>query len=90
MEVKIVENTKDISCDVLIVNKFEGELTSNALINKFAPDSFTGKTGEVFAIHTRGELPSTYVMAVGFGDEQKLDNNIIRDSVIKAIKNVLS
>ena len=47
MEVKIVENTKDISCDVLIVNKFEGELTSNALINKFAPDSFTGKPGEV-------------------------------------------
>lgn len=86
MEVKIVESTKDISCDVLIVNKFEGELTSNALINKFAPDSFTGKPGEVFAIHTRGELPSTYVMAVGFGDEQKLDNNIIRDSVIKAIK----
>ena len=52
MEVKIVENTKDISCDVLIVNKFEGELTSNALINKFAPDSFTGKPGEVFAIHS--------------------------------------
>ena len=50
MEVKIVENTKDISCDVLIVNKFEGELTSNALINKFSQDCFYGNSVEVFYI----------------------------------------
>ena len=78
MEIKIVENTRDVECDVLIVNKFEDELTSNPLVNKYAPDTFKGKPGESFVIHTRGELPSTYVLAVGFGTEQNLDNNIIR------------
>ena len=24
MEIRVVENTKDIECDVLVVNKFEG------------------------------------------------------------------
>lgn len=89
MEIKVVENTKEISCDVLIVNKFEGELTSNSLINKFAPDTFKGKPGEIFLLHSQGQYPSTYVLAVGFGDEQKLDNNIIRSSIAKAVKKCL-
>ena len=86
MEIKIVENTRDVECDVLIVNKFEDELTSNPLVNKYAPDTFKGKSGESFVIHTRGELPSTYVLAVGFGTEQNLDNNIIRENIAKAVK----
>ena len=86
MEIKIVENTRDVECDVLIVNKFEDELTSNPLVNKYAPDTFKGKPGESFVIHTRGELPSTYVLAVGFGTEQNLDNNIIRENIAKAVK----
>ncbi len=89
MEIKIVDSTKDVTCDVLIVNKFEGELTSNPLINKFAPDTFKGKAGELFLIHTRNEFPSEYVLAVGFGDEQKLDSNIIRNSIVKAVKKCL-
>lgn len=89
MEIKIVDSTKDVSCDVLIVNKFEGELTSNPLVNKYAPDTFKGKPGELFLIHTRNEFPSTYVLAVGFGDEQKLDNNVIRECVVKAVKKCL-
>ena len=89
MEIKVVESTKDVSCDVLIVNKFEGELTSNPLVNKFAPNTFTGKAGETFLIHTQGQYPSTYVLAVGFGDEQKLDSNIIRLNIAKAVKKSL-
>lgn len=86
MEIKVVNNAKEISCDVLIVNKFEGELTSNSLVNKFAPDTFTGKAGQTFLIHSQGQYPSTYILAVGFGDEQKLDNSVIRSSIIKAVK----
>ncbi len=86
MDIKIVDNTKEVSCDVLIINKFEGELTSNSLVNRFAPDSFTGKAGEIFVIHTQKEYLSTYIMAVGFGEEQKLDNNVIRSSIAKAVK----
>lgn len=89
MDVRIVENTKDVSCDVLIVNKFEGKLTSNPLINKFAPDSFTGKKGEIFYIHTQNEFPSTYILALGLGEEGKLDGNIIKECSAKAIKKCL-
>ncbi|MBQ8458668.1 leucyl aminopeptidase [bacterium] len=86
MEIKLVEDTKEIVCDVLIVNKFEDKQTSNELINKFAPETFKGKKGETFLIHTHGSLPSTYVMAVGFGKEDKTDNNVIREAVVKAVK----
>ncbi|MBQ8668342.1 leucyl aminopeptidase [bacterium] len=86
MEIKVVENTKEIQCDVLIVNKFVDELTSNPLINKFAPDTFKGKAGETFLIHTHGEAPSNYVLAVGFGEEQSVDDNIIREGIAKAVK----
>ena len=86
MEIKIVESTKDISCDVLIVNKYEGEKTSNDLINEFAPETFSGKAGEMFILHTHGKRPSTYILALGFGKEEKLDRNVIRENVAKAIR----
>ncbi len=86
MEIKIVESTKDISCDVLIVNKFVGKSTSDPLVNRYAPESFVGKPGETFYIHTQNEFPSTYVMAVGMGEEGEADNNVIRESVAKAVK----
>lgn len=55
MEIKIVKNTKEVLCDVLVVNKFEGKETSNALVNRFAPESFQGKAGQMFVIHTQKE-----------------------------------
>ncbi len=86
MEFKIVENTKDVECDVLIINKFEGKNTSNPLVNRFAPESFTGKAGQMFVIHTQKEYPSEQIIAVGFGDEAKLNNDIIRENVAKAVR----
>jgi len=86
MDIRIVENANQIDCDVLIVNKFQDELTSNDLINRYAPDSFTGKVGEVFTIHTRKELPAKYVMAVGFGNENNIDDDTIRKAVVSAVK----
>lgn len=86
MDIKIVEDAKDFECDVLIVNKFKDELTSSSLINKFAPESFKGEVGETFVIHTHKELPATYVLAVGFGDEQNIDSEVIRKAIAKAVK----
>lgn len=86
MDIRIVENANQIDCDVLIVNKFQDELTSSDLINRFAPDSFRGDVGEIFLIHTRKELPAKYVMAVGFGAENNIDNDIIRKAITIAVK----
>lgn len=86
MEIKIVESTKDVLCDVLIINKFEGKETSNPLVNRFAPETFEGKPGQIFVIHTQKEYPSTQILALGLGEEQKMDNNVIRENVAKAVK----
>ncbi len=86
MEVKIVDKVQDVECDVLVINKFEGKETSNALINKFSPESFTGKSGQIFVIHTQNEYPAAQILAVGLGEEKDIDNNVVRENVAKAIK----
>ena len=86
MDIKIVDDAKFVECDVLIVNKFKDELTSNTLINKFAPVTFKGEVGETFVIHTRNEAPATYVMGVGFGEEKDIDADILRKAITKAVK----
>ncbi len=86
MDIRIVENANQIDCDVLIVNKFQDELTSNDLINRYAPDTFRGDVGEIFLIHTRAEQPAKYVLAVGFGNEDNIDNDVIRKAITRAVK----
>ncbi|MBE7712329.1 MAG: leucyl aminopeptidase [Cyanobacteria bacterium SIG26] len=86
MEIKIVDKAKEIQCDVLIIAKFEDLPTSNTLVNRFAPDSFTGKKGEIFVIHTQKEYPSEYIIAMGLGKKEFVDGNIIRETIAKAIK----
>lgn len=86
MEIKIVKNTKEVLCDVLVVNKFEGKETSNALVNRFAPESFQGKTGQMFVIHTQKEYPAEQILAIGLGQENHMDNNVVRENVAKAVK----
>ena len=86
MEIKFVQDTMQTPCDVLIINKFEGKNTSNELVNKYAPDNFTGKKGEIFLIHTHGELPAKQILAIGLGEETKIDNNIIREQTAKAVR----
>jgi len=86
MEIKIVENTKETLCDVLVVAKYEGKQTPNELLNKFAPETFTGKKGQIFTIHTQKEYPSTYILGIGMGEALELDNNTIRENIAKAVK----
>lgn len=86
MEIKIVNNAKEVSCDVLIVNKFEDQPTTDELINQFAPESFKGKCGESFIIHTQKQRPSEYILAIGFGKEEELDSDRIRENIAKAVR----
>ena len=50
MEIKVVQDAKSIEADILVVNKFEDENTSNELANKYAveQDNFKGKFGETY------------------------------------------
>jgi leucyl aminopeptidase len=86
MEIKITDNVKNVSCDVLVVGKFEGQKTENPLVERFAPETFTGKKGEIFVIHTQKEFPSTYILALGLGKEEAVGANEVREAVAKAVK----
>lgn len=86
MEIKIVEDVKNIECDVLIINKFEEKPTICDLVNEFLPEDIKGKKGETFIIHTHGQKPAKNIIVVGFGKEEEISNNIIRENTAKAIK----
>lgn len=86
MDIKFVENIKETKCDAIIINKFAGKETSNQMANKFLPQDFEGKKGEIFVLHTHREIPAEYIMVLGLGKEEELNNNIIRESVSKVIK----
>lgn len=86
MEVKIVENVKNIECDVLIINKFKDKPTACDFVNEFLPEDFNGKKGETFVIHTHNQKPAKNILVIGFGKEEEISNNVIRENTAKAIK----
>lgn len=86
MEVKIVENVKNVECDVLIINKFEDKPTACDFVNEFLPEEFNGKKGETFVIHTHNQKPAKNILVIGFGKEEEISNNVIRENTAKAIK----
>lgn len=86
MEVKIVDNLKEFECGAIIVSKFLNKETSYELVNEFAPADFTGDKGQIFVINTHKKYSYDYIVAIGLGEEELVDNNTIRTNVAKAIK----
>ena len=88
MEIKVVENVCKIDTDILVVNQFEGEKTTNDLANKYAieEDNFKGKFGETYLLPTYGNAPYRKVLVLGFGKKEDFCPNKLREAVAKAIK----
>ena len=88
MEIKVSQNVSSKPCEVLVVNKFEGENTSVELANQYAveKDHFEGKFGETYLIHTLGQIPADKVLIIGFGKKEEFDANKMREAVAKAVK----
>ena len=88
MEIKVVENVKSIESDILVVNLFEGEKTSNDLANEYAveQDNFKGKFGETYLLPTYGKEPFRKILIIGFGKKEEFCPNKLREAVAKAIK----
>ena len=92
MEIRVVENTKDIECDVLVVNKFEGVNTISELANKYAveEDKFEGKFGETYILPTYGQEKHRKIIVIGFGKKEEFNSNRLREAVAKAVKKAMS
>lgn len=88
MEIKVSQNVKDTPVEVLVINKFEGEKTSEKLANTYAVDKdhFEGKFGQTYLLHTLGKIPADKILIIGFGKKEEFDHNKMREAVAKSIK----
>lgn len=88
MEIKVSQDVKNLPVEVLVINKFEGEKTSQELANKYVveKDKFEGKFGQTYLMHTLGKIPADKILVVGFGKKEEFDHNKMREAVAKAVK----
>lgn len=88
MKIKVSQNVKDTPVEVLVINKFEGEKTSEELANTYAVDKdhFEGKFGQTYLLHTLGKIPADKILIIGFGKKEEFDHNKMREAVAKSIK----
>ena len=88
MEIKVSQNVKDTKIEVLVINKFEGENTSENLANTYAveKDGFEGKFGQTYLLHTLGQISADKILVVGTGKREDFDHNKMREAVSKAVK----
>ena len=88
MEIKVSQSVKNTPVEVLVINKFEGEKTSEELANTYAVDKdhFEGKFGQTYLLHTLGKIPADKILIIGFGKKEEFDHNKMREAVAKSIK----
>ena len=100
MELKVKKDSlTNVSCDVLVVNLFEGiktpgggtgavdkaldNLISSYVIEK---EKFKGKLNEIYVLPTYGKIPADKVLVVGLGKSEEFNLNKIREVSAKIIK----
>jgi leucyl aminopeptidase len=92
MEIKLISDTKQQQCDILVVNLFEGEKTTEELANKYAieEDKFEGKFGSTYLLQTYGKQPARKILILGLGKKSEFNPNKLREATSKAIKKAMA
>ncbi|MDD3012324.1 MAG: leucyl aminopeptidase [Candidatus Gastranaerophilales bacterium] len=104
MDIKVIQGSlSDVSCDVLIVNLFEGvklpaggtgtvDAALDNIISEYVigKDDFKGKLGDTYVIPSYGKIPAQKILLIGLGKAEKFDSNTIRLVASKAIKKSIS
>ena len=85
MEIKIAQ---DLKSEVLVINKFEDELTSQELANTYAveKDNFEGKLGHSYLLHTFGKIEADKILVIGCGKKEDFTSAKMTEVVAKAMK----
>ena len=88
MEIKIISDLQNQECDILVVNQFEGEKTTQQLANKYAieEDNFEGKFGQTYLLPTYGQQKARKILVIGFGKKEEFNPDKLRQATGKAIK----
>ena len=88
MEIKAVKEISEVSCEVLVIGMFEGEKTSQELVNKFVieKDKFEGKLCTTYLLPTLGQGQFDKILVVGCGKREEFSANKLRSAISKAVK----
>ncbi len=88
MEIKVSNDVKNLSVDVIVINMFEGEKTSQDLANTYAidRDKFEGKLGQTYLLQTYGQIPAQKILVTGCGKRDEFGENEVRTAVYKSVK----
>jgi leucyl aminopeptidase len=88
MEIKAIKDIDSEKFEVLVINMFENEKTTQELANKFAikKDKFEGKFCTTYLLHTLGQEKFDKILVVGFGKREEFDANRCREAISKATK----
>lgn len=85
MEIKV---SQCIDTEVLVINMFEGEKTSQELANTYVleKDGFEGKFGQTYLLHTLGQIAAAKILVIGCGKRDEFNADKMRTIVAKAVK----
>lgn len=85
MEIKV---SQCIDTEVLVINMFEGEKTSQELVNTYVleKDGFEGKFGQTYLLHTLGQIAAAKILVIGCGKREDFNADKMRTIVAKAVK----
>ena len=88
MEIKIISDIKQQDCDILVVNMFENEKTTEESANKYAleEDNFKGEFGKTYILPTYGKQPARKILVIGFGKKEEFTPDKLRQAAAKAVK----
>ena len=88
MKIEIISDLGNQECDILVVNQFEGEKTTQEIANKYAieEDKFEGKFGQTYILPTYGQQKARKILVIGFGKKDEFCKCKLRKATGKAIK----
>ena len=92
MNINVLKNLDGVSCEVLVIGMFEGEITSQELVNKYVieKDGFEGKFGQTYLLHTLGNSSAEKILVVGLGKAEEFNADKVRIATAKAVKKLQS
>ncbi len=85
MEIKV---SQCVDTEVLVINMFEGEKTSQELANTYVleKDGFEGKFGQTYLLHTLGQIAAAKILVIGCGKRDEFNADKMRTIVSKAVR----
>ena len=92
MEIKVISDLQNQECDILVVNQFEGEKTTQEIANKYAidEDKFEGKFGKTYLLPTYGQQKARKILIIGFGKKEDFTPDKLRQATGKALKKTMA